>query len=81
MKAFPTKTQIIEGILFWDSGESYPTKPIKLTLDGSIGDICYSSMVLPVNGLRWPVGKFYLKILVNGQPVAEKPFELIGDNY
>ncbi|MCF8245267.1 MAG: hypothetical protein K9J37_12685 [Saprospiraceae bacterium] len=67
----------IKGIVTWKSGETFPTGAINLTLDTTIGDLCYSSMIQPLNGIKWVPGNYILQIQVNGKVIAEKEFEII----
>ena len=67
----------IKGIVFWQTGETFPTNPINLTLDTTIGDICYSAMIQPLHGIKWTPGKFNLQIQVDGKVAVEKGFEIM----
>jgi hypothetical protein len=68
---------VIKGVVFWSTGETFPTGPINLKLDTTIGDLCYVSMIQPLHGIRWTPGKYKLQIQVDGRVVGEKGFEIM----
>lgn len=67
----------ISGMVYWPNGDFFPTQQIKLTLDETLGHICYSGMIMPVHGIKWVPSKFTLKLQINGEAAGEKDFELI----
>ncbi len=67
----------IKGIVTWKSGETFPTGAINLTLDKTIGDLCYAAMIQPLHGIKWVPGNYILQIQVDGKVIAEKDFEII----
>lgn len=74
---YSNKDPEIKGVVFWDTGETFPAKPINLTLDTTIGDLCYMSMIQPLHGIKWTPGKYTLQIQVDGKVAGEKGFEVM----
>ena len=77
LPGYKNQDPAIKGVVFWQSGETFPAKPINLTLDTSIGDLCYSAMIQPLHGIKWTPGKFKIEIQVDGKIAAEKGFEIL----
>lgn len=68
---------IIQAVVFWESGEPFPTQPIRFEFDATINDLCHVAMVRPVNGTAWSVGKFKFQLQLNSEVAAEKIFEIV----
>jgi hypothetical protein len=73
---FAGKNPTITGIVRWDTGDIFPTKPITMVQDTSFGESCYVGKIQPINGVQWKLKKFKLQIQVDGKPYAEKFFEM-----
>lgn len=70
------KTPTVTGKVYWSTGEAFPTQPIQLVANAS-PDGCYIGKVQPIHGTSWSLGKYTMKLEVNGKPAGEKLFEIV----
>ena len=68
---------IIQGVVFWETGVTFPVQPIKFEYDITNNDLCHSAIIHPANGTNWSLGKYTLQLQLNGQIAGEKTFEII----
>lgn len=66
----------VTAAVHWPTGEKFPTQPITLTKNPG-PDGCYNGKVQPIHGTVWSLGKYILKLQVNGQAAGEKEFEIV----
>lgn len=70
------KNPTVTGKVYWPTGEAFPTQPIQLTANAS-PDGCYIGKVQPIHGINWSLGKYTIKLEVNGKAAGEKVFEIV----
>ncbi|MCC6725586.1 MAG: hypothetical protein IT258_13850 [Saprospiraceae bacterium] len=67
----------IQGTVTNSNGDVFPTQRIQLTMsDGGLG---YAAEIQPVEGIRWELGIYTIKLTYNGEPAGEKQFEVFND--
>ncbi len=72
-----TPNPTVTAAVHWPTGEKFPTQPIVLTKNAANSAGCFAGKVQPIHGTAWSLGKYILKLEVDGQPAGEREFEIV----
>lgn len=70
------KNPTVTGKVYWPTGEAFPTQPIQLVANTN-PDGCFIGKVQPIHGIDWHLGKYTIKLEVNGKAAGERLFEIV----